>query len=56
MAPPVPSDDREEKHLPEMSYIMCCVDSDEPAVPKVPEHVHLEGSLHAQNEGVPLQS
>ena len=37
VAPHVPSDDREKKHLPEMSYIVRGVDADEAAVPEVPE-------------------
>src|ERR1700682_2271283 len=56
VAPHVPSDDREKKHVPEMSYIVRGVDADEAAVPEAPERVHLEGSLHTQNKGVPLQS
>jgi hypothetical protein len=55
MAPPVPSDDRKKKHVPEMSHIVRGINADESAVPEVLERVDLERGLHTQNESVPLQ-
>jgi hypothetical protein len=56
VAPPVPSNDCKKKHVPKMSYIVHGVNADKATVPEASERVHLEGSLHTQNKGVPLQS
>jgi hypothetical protein len=39
-----------------MSDIVCGIDSNEAAIPNIPEHVHLEAGLHAQDKGILLQS
>ena len=55
MAPSVPSNDREKKHIWVMCYVVCGIDANEAAVHEVLERVHLERGLHTQNKGVPLQ-
>ena len=55
MAPSVPGNDHEKKHIQEMCYIVCGINADEAAIPKVLECIYLERGLHTQNKGVPLQ-
>ena len=55
MAPSVPGNDCEKKHIWEMCYIVCGIDADEATIPKALECIHLERGLHTQNKGVPLQ-